>query len=72
MNEYDYDLWSLDVNNFETRKKGEIISKERRNNFETRKEGEIISHPARNCERNSKYERKAKELRNIDKVAKHP
>jgi hypothetical protein len=43
MNEYDYDLWGLDVNNFEILPaaavllKGEIIPKEKGNLFEIQK-----------------------------------
>ena len=43
MNEYDYDLWGLDVNNFEILPaaevlfKSEIIPKEKRNLFEIQK-----------------------------------
>ena len=56
MNEYDYDLWGLDVNNFETLPAAAVLLK--RNNSKRKKE--IFSKYKRKSERNSKYKRIAK------------
>ena len=62
MNDYDYDTWSSDVNDFFLL--SFCLSFERKEKEKKRK--------GKKCEITPKFERKAKQLRNIELNAKHP
>jgi hypothetical protein len=72
MNEYDYDLWGLDVNNFEILPaaavllKGEIIPKEKGNLFEIQKKRR------KKFEIQKKKRKKFEIQKNCEITVKHP